>query len=94
MSNYPDDFSSSSFRHRYEQPDPEYPTFDEIHAIARKHFAVAVNAIEAEIKAAGSRYCENPFTAKGKADLIEWCSNDSLIDALDDAFVKAVRAEE
>lgn len=94
MSNYPDNFSNAAFEAAYGDDEREYPTWDEITAIAQRHLGPAFKAMADEIAKASPHMGYAPFVKNSLDEFLSLTISDGLTETLNSAFVKAVNAGE
>ena len=70
-------------------PHREYPTIDEITAIARRHLAPAFYAMAEAIQKAAPNMGHTAFKASDISKLIECTVHDGVFDVIDSAFLNA-----
>lgn len=95
MSNYPDNMDWKAYDAAYGEPSERtYPTWDEIHAIARKHLEPAFRAMATEIATGWADTSEFPFPEADLKNLIDWTISDGVTEAMDSKYADAVNAGE
>ena len=94
MSNYPDNMNWSAYDAAYGDGTREYPSWDEIAAIARKHLEPAFRAMAAEIQKCCPTLGHEAFPEADLKNLIDWTISDGVTDATGSDFCDAVNNEE
>lgn len=87
MSNYPDNFPETPYDDGEKR---EYPTWNEISEIARRHLAPAFLAMAAEIQKAAPRYGHTAFGPADIEQFIDMTISDGLPDVIGSEFCNAV----
>lgn len=86
-------FNYARFQEPEYGPDREYPTTDEITAIARRHLAPAFYAMAEAIQKAAPHMGHKAFVATDISKMIDYALED-VIDNLDRDFLDACKDEE
>ena len=97
MSSYPDNMDWAAYRaagYGDDEPIRNYPTWDEIHAIARKHLEPAFRAMATELDKGWPDAFESAITDDDLTNLIEWTISDGVTDAINGKYADSVNNEE